>query len=202
MDDTLIVFSGTISHLQVIPSESNQFLNQENRRLGALATLGLAAIGESGSAATSLQHASGEDIKLELFRCEIDGKTIYGCFSRVFFADGEEADIVAEPQKDGGFYAYAVRRPIDHKLWLYPHSGQGRKAYRAKNNKMSFMAGILCFLFLLIISFIQFDFGSKAFFIFVFSNFIVSLSISIFMYFYFGNKDGGRQLFQKKHLLL
>ncbi|SFD50495.1 hypothetical protein SAMN02745723_1254, partial [Pragia fontium DSM 5563 = ATCC 49100] len=59
LESSFVVFSGMISNLQVISSESNLFLNQENRRLGALATLGLAAIGESGSAATSLQHASG-----------------------------------------------------------------------------------------------------------------------------------------------
>ncbi|SUB82347.1 Uncharacterised protein [Pragia fontium] len=137
LESSFVVFSGTVSNLQVISSESNLFLNQENRRLGALATLGLAAIGESGSAATSLQHASGGDIKLQLFRCEVDGKMVCGCFSRVFFADGEQVDIVAEPQEDGGFYAYSVRRPIDHRLWLPFYCERGAKAHKRANVSMA-----------------------------------------------------------------
>ncbi|GKX61855.1 hypothetical protein SOASR032_04240 [Pragia fontium] len=133
MDNAFIVFSGTVSNLVVIEHESNVFSDEKNRRLGALGTLGLAAIGESGSAATSLQHASGGDIKLQLFRCEVDGKIVYGCFSRVFFADGEQVDIVAEPQEDGGFYAYSVRRPIDHRLWLPFYCERGTKAHRKSN---------------------------------------------------------------------
>ncbi|VEJ55228.1 putative type VI secretion system effector [Pragia fontium] len=133
MDNAFIVFSGTVSNLVVIEHESNVFSDEKNRRLGALGTLGLAAIGESGSAATSLQHASGGDIKLQLFRCEIAGKTVYGCFSRVFFADGEQVDIVAEPQDDGGFYAYSVRRPIDHRLWLPFYCERGTRACKKAN---------------------------------------------------------------------
>ncbi|GKX61857.1 putative type VI secretion system effector [Pragia fontium] len=133
MDNAFIVFSGTVSNLVVIEHESNVFSDEKNRRLGALATLGLAAIGESGSAATSLQHASGGDIKLQLFRCEIAGKTVYGCFSRIFFADGEQVDIVAEPQEDGGFYAYSVRRPIDHRLWLPFYCERGTHIHRKIN---------------------------------------------------------------------
>ncbi|VEJ55222.1 putative type VI secretion system effector [Pragia fontium] len=137
MDNAFIVFSGTVSNLVVIEHESNVFSDEKNRRLGALATLGLAAIGESGSAATSLQHASAGDIKLQLFRCEIAGKTVYGCFSRIFFADGEQVDIVAEPQEDGGFYAYSVRRPIDHRLWLPFYCERGTKAHRKSNIMMA-----------------------------------------------------------------
>ncbi|GKX61853.1 putative type VI secretion system effector [Pragia fontium] len=155
MDNAFIVFSGTVSNLVVIEHESNVFSDEKNRRLGALGTLGLAAIGESGSAATSLQHASGGDIKLQLFRCEIAGKTVYGCFSRVFFADGEQVDIVAELQEDGSFYAYSIRRPIDHRLWLPFYCERGSKAHKKANisiaTKISLGAIILISIFFIII---------------------------------------------------
>ncbi|SUB82349.1 Uncharacterised protein [Pragia fontium] len=176
MDNAFIVFSGTVSNLVVIEHESNVFSDEKNRRLGALATLGLAAIGESGSAATSLQHTSGGDIKLQLFRCEIAGKTVYGCFSRVFFADGEQVDIVAEPQEDGGFYAYSVRRPIDHRLWLPFYCERGTKAHRKSNIIMAtwFPSIILFIVFLMMVYEISFGHHSMDFILKLIGIFLVS----------------------------
>ncbi|WP_136655920.1 putative type VI secretion system effector [Pragia fontium] len=186
LESSFVVFSGMISNLQVISSESNLFLNQENRRLGALATLGLAAIGESGSAATSLQHASGGDIKLQLFRCEVDGKIVYGCFSRVFFADGEQVDIVAEPQEDGGFYAYSVRRPIDHRLWLPFYCERGTKAHKKSNMIMaSWLPAITIFIgfFMIIYKLISADRSMDIIFKVVGIFFVVSIIWFLFLFF-------------------
>lgn len=159
MENALVVFSGKVSNLRKITGESNFFANQENRRLGMLATLGLAVMGESGLAAASLHNVSNGESQVELFCCEVAGKTVYGCFSRVFFEDGDNIDVVAEAQDDGGFYAYSVRRPLDHRLWLPFHCERGSVAHRrsvlSTSSKFTLLITSPSFLFFIAILFVE-----------------------------------------------
>ena len=41
-------------------------------------------------------------------------------FCRVFFRNGDQVEVVVEPCDEDGCLAYALRRPIDHRFWLYP----------------------------------------------------------------------------------
>ena len=35
---------------------------------------------------------------------------------------------MVEPYEEDSYFAYALRRPIDHRLWLYPWAMKGSKA--------------------------------------------------------------------------
>ncbi|WWL68376.1 putative type VI secretion system effector [Burkholderia pseudomallei] len=56
---------------------------------------------------------------------EIDGKKITGWLMWFPFQDGDEVEVVAEPLRDGTYRTFAVLRPSDRTISLYPHCSRG-----------------------------------------------------------------------------
>ncbi|OTQ27099.1 hypothetical protein B6D19_13395, partial [Gilliamella apicola] len=65
---------------------------------------------------------------VQYFTCKIGNLEVRGIFCRVFFRNGDQVEVVVEPCEEDGYLAYALRRPIDHRLWLYPRAMKGSKA--------------------------------------------------------------------------
>lgn len=79
--------------------------------------------------------------------------TVQGIFCRAFFRNGDKVEVVVEPLEDGSYYAYALHRPIDHRLWLYPWAMKGTKANNDKNyskNQLILLVFLGCFFMLII----------------------------------------------------
>ena len=195
-----VVFSGIISELQIVNDEKDFILNPALRNSGKLATVGLAITDVAGAAATALQSSTGSEASVQFFRCKIGKEIVTGCFSVVFFNDSDYVDVVAEKQRDGTYYAYAVRRPIDHRLWLPFNCERGSKAYRKARVSISkWLSLICCSLPLSILSLFVIDYEDN-YDLMIFPLYIIIISIFMFFLFYhlYGNNYFlNSQLFEK-----
>jgi hypothetical protein len=140
------IITGKITELEVINTDLSHF---GNGSFASLPLLGQLALGNSVEAASQVGMASDQQEaadylnSVQYFRCKLGDLTVHGIFCRAFFRNGDKVEVVVEPLDDGSYYAYALRRPIDHRLWLYPWAMKGTKA----NNRAAFKeAGTLMIL--------------------------------------------------------
>jgi hypothetical protein len=129
--DYFQIITGKITELEVIDTDLSHF---GDGSFASLPLLGQLALGNSAEAASQVGMASGQQEaadylnSVQYFRCKLGELTIHGIFCRAFFRNGDKVEVVVEPLDDGSYYAYALRRPIDHRLWLYPWAMKGTKA--------------------------------------------------------------------------
>jgi hypothetical protein len=125
------IITGKITELEVIDTNLSHF---GNGSFASLPLLGQLALGNSAEAASQVGMASSQQEaadylnSVQYFRCKLGEFTVHGIFCRAFFRNGDKVEVVVEPLEDGSYYAYALRRPIDHRLWLYPWAMKGTKA--------------------------------------------------------------------------
>ncbi|QYN47559.1 putative type VI secretion system effector [Gilliamella sp. ESL0405] len=129
------IIIGKITELEVIDTNLNLF---GKGTLANLPILGQLAFGNTTEATSQIGMATGQEEavdylnSVQYFRCKIGHLTVQGIFCRAFFRNGDQVEVVVEPLEDGSYYAYALRRPIDHRLWLYPWAMKGTKASSKK----------------------------------------------------------------------
>jgi hypothetical protein len=129
--DYFQIITGKITELEVIDTNLSHF---SNGSFASLPLLGQLALGNTTEAASQVGMASGQQEaadylnSVQYFRCKLGEFTVHGIFCRAFFRNGDKVEVVVEPLDDGSYYAYALRRPIDHRLWLYPWAMKGTKA--------------------------------------------------------------------------
>ena len=128
------IITGKIAELEVIDTDLSLF---GKGSFASLPILGQLALGNTTQAASQVGMATDQEETVnylnsaQYFRCKLGNLTVQGIFCRAFFRNGDQVEVVVEPLEDGSYYAYALRRPIDHRLWLYPWAMKGTKA----NNK-------------------------------------------------------------------
>ena len=131
------IITGKIAELEVIDTDLSLF---GKSNFASLPILGQLALGNTTEAASQLGMATDQEEavnylnSVQYFRCKLGNLTVQGIFCRAFFRNGDQVEVVVEPLEDGSYYAYALRRPIDHRLWLYPWAMKGTKA----NNKEAY----------------------------------------------------------------
>ncbi|WP_176702910.1 hypothetical protein, partial [Gilliamella apicola] len=64
--------------------------------------------------------------------------------------NGDQVEVVVEPCDEDGYFAYALRRPIDHRLWLYPWAMKGSKANSRAALKSTGIFTLLVYLCILV----------------------------------------------------
>ena len=134
MNNDYQIITGKIAELEVIDTDLSLF---GKGTFASLPILGQLALGNTTEAASQVGMATDQEEAVnylnsaQYFRCKLGNLTVQGIFCRAFFRNGDQVEVVVEPLEDGSYYAYAVRRPIDHRLWLYPWAMKGTKA----NNK-------------------------------------------------------------------
>lgn len=64
----------------------------------------------------------------QYFRFKLGNNIIEGVCCRVAFAEGDYVEVVVDQIAGGTYFAYALRRPIDHLLWLHPYATEGTEA--------------------------------------------------------------------------
>ncbi|OTQ41014.1 hypothetical protein B6D20_09585 [Gilliamella apicola] len=131
MSDYFQIIKGKISDLKVIDTSLAVF---GSGALNGLPAISHALMGDNLAAAsqvaTSNHYEDESDFlnSVQYFTCKIGNLEVRGIFCRVFFRNGDQVEVVVEPCEEDGYLAYALRRPIDHRLWLYPRAMKGSKA--------------------------------------------------------------------------
>lgn len=148
MNNYFQIITGKITELEVIDTHLSLF---GGGSFASLPLLGQLALGNTTEAGSQVGMASDEQEtadylnSVQYFRCKLGELTVHGIFCRAFFRNGDKVEVVVEPLEDGSYYAYALRRPIDHRLWLYPWAMKGTKASNKASLKFagSISLGIL-----------------------------------------------------------
>ena len=131
MSDYFQIIKGKISDLKVIDTSLAVF---GTGALNGLPAISHAVMGDNLAAAsqvaTSNRYEDESDFlnSVQYFTCKIGNLEVRGIFCRAFFRNGDLVEVVVEPCEEDGYLAYALRRPIDHRLWLYPWAMKGSKA--------------------------------------------------------------------------
>ena len=147
------IITGIVSELEIFDTEQ-QFL--KTRKLAGLPALGLFFLGDVVAATSQLNTTDSNEEAAEFlnsvqyFRCKMGSNIIEGIFCRVFFNNGDQVEVVVEPRSDGSYFAYALRRLIDHRLWLHPWATKGTKAGNKSALKFAVLLMSVIFVFTII----------------------------------------------------
>lgn len=120
---------GSITDLVVSSGEQEFVQTGADKAIGTGVAATLALSGLAGAATGAMLSVSGSADAVQFFTCTVGGHRIAGRFSKVWFENGDIVEVVGEPQRDGSFAVYAVRRAGDSTLWMYPHCSRGRRAH-------------------------------------------------------------------------
>lgn len=142
MTPNLIRLNGKLSDLYIEEGEADFVSSSNTQAVASSAAMGLALAGMAGTATNTLFAASGRADKVQYFTATLDGKRIAGRFSNIWFQNGDELEVAAQPQSDGTYAAYAIRRPSDKTLWMFPHCSRGSKAHWKFARKMSVILSV------------------------------------------------------------
>jgi hypothetical protein len=127
VSESLTVISGVVTELVVRAGEEEFIRSAGEQVVGVGAAAGLAAAGLAGSAAgSSLAAASGGD-SVEFFSCNVNGRFVRGCFSKVTFRANEEITLVVSEKHQS--LVWAAQRTKDHTMWMAPHCSRGKRAH-------------------------------------------------------------------------
>ena len=124
----LEVLRGRISHYQAERHFADfVFTDQDRKGMGVLAVAaGLAGL--SGQAVGMASAAGSTKEEADYLQFEIDGKPVKGWVWRSPFQEGDRVEVVAEWQADH-YELYAIARPADNTIALYPHCSRGSKSH-------------------------------------------------------------------------
>ena len=154
MSEYFQIIKGKISDLKVIDTSLAVF---GSGALNGLPAIGHAVMGDNLAAAsqvaTSNRYEDESDFlnSVQYFTCKIGNLEVRGIFCRAFFRNGDQVEVVVEPCDEDGYLAYALRRPIDHRLWLYPWAMKGSKANSRAALKNTGIFTLLVYLFDLVL---------------------------------------------------
>jgi hypothetical protein len=124
-NEALVKLSGKIHRYQCSRrSASFVLIERDERKLGIVA-VAAAAVGLGGQAASLATSASDVEEAADYVQFEIDKKLVRGWVWRSPFRDGDVVDVAAEWQGDH-YEAYAIARPSDKTIALYPHCSRSR----------------------------------------------------------------------------
>ena len=154
MSEYFQIIKGKISDLKVIDTSLAVF---GSGALNGLPAISQALMGDNLAAAsqvaTSNRYEDESDFlnSVQYFTCKIGNLEVRGIFCRAFFRNGDQVEVVVEPCEEDGYLAYALRRPIDHRLWLYPWAMKGSKANSRAALKNTGIFTLLVYLFDLVL---------------------------------------------------
>jgi hypothetical protein len=119
---------GTLTELSINDAEVNLVSDVQSTSAGGIA-VGLATAGLAGAATNALLAEAGARDNVQTFSATVAGERIVGCVSKVSFRDGDEVECAIDRQPDGTLVAYAIRRPTDRTVWMFPHCSRGRRKH-------------------------------------------------------------------------
>ncbi len=124
----LVLLQGRVSQYRSVRQRANFVYSNEGRlALGGVA-LAAAAAGLGGQAVAGAMHAADMEEEADQLRFWVDGQPVQAWVWRAPFAEGDEVQVVASWTGDH-YEGYAIARPADRTVALYPHLSRGRVAH-------------------------------------------------------------------------
>lgn len=121
---TIERLSGTLQNFKCTRGHASFVLTDDDRNAMGIIAIAAGLSGLSGQAISTAANASDTDEEADYLEFELNGKPVKGWVWRSPFKEGETVDVVAEWQKDH-YELFAVARPADRTIALYPHCSRG-----------------------------------------------------------------------------
>lgn len=99
------------------------FTDDDREGLGVIA-IAAGLVGLSGQAISTASAAASAEEEADFLEFEIDGKPVKGWVWRSPVKEGDEVEVVAE-WRNNHYELYAIARPMDKIVALYPHCSRG-----------------------------------------------------------------------------
>ncbi|MDA5589937.1 hypothetical protein PL318_10925 [Burkholderia pseudomallei] len=142
--DKVVVLRGRLKNFKKERSTGDFLLSDTERSAVGLTAVASALVGSGG--AIGLASLGGTKEEADKVQFELDGKFFTGWLMWSPFQDEEEVEVVAEPSKDGTYRVFAILRPSDRTIALYPHCSRGKRVH-FRNSFKWFLRGGLCDIF-------------------------------------------------------
>ena len=139
--------SGDVANLHVTQDEQDFFQAQATQAVGGAAAIGLAVEGLAGAATSAAISSGSMSERMDFFTCTIGSQNVWGRFGTTSFKDGDHVEAVGQDTPNG-FEAYAITRPADRTIWMYPHCSRGSKAHLVYSILVTMGIGFLVPLFI------------------------------------------------------
>jgi hypothetical protein len=131
-----IVLRGRLQNYRSERSTGDFLLSDIDRQSSGLAAVASALAGSGG--AVGLASMAGTQEVMNKVQFEVDGKHVSGWLSWSIFKGGDDVEVVAEPLNNGTYRVFAILRPADRLVALYPHCSRGRWAHYKASTKWFF----------------------------------------------------------------
>ena len=144
----LELLRGTITNYKCTRDYANfVFDDSDKTKFGAVA-IAAGLVGLSGQAISTASAAASMEEAADYLEFEINGKPVEGWVWCSPFQEGEAVEVVGEWKGDH-FEAYAVARPEDRIVALYPHCSKGAKKHVKTAVKWWFWGNSISIMFML-----------------------------------------------------
>ncbi|WP_076981678.1 putative type VI secretion system effector [Burkholderia pseudomallei] len=145
MDNSrVVVLRGTVSNFSKERATGDFLLSDADRSTAGLTAVAAALAGSGG--AIGLASLAGTKEEADKVAFELDGKKVTGWLMWSPFKNGDEVEVAAELMRDGTYRAFAVLKPNDRTIALYPHCSRGRIAHYKNSIKWLMIAFSFVFL--------------------------------------------------------
>lgn len=145
--------TGTIENLKCQRQEAHFVFTESSRNVMGVTALAAGIAGLSGQAIAMAQNAESLKEEADYLEFTLDGKLIKGWVWANPFRNGNEVEIAAEWLVDH-FEAYAIARPSDRIIALYPHCSRGKTTHIKNAAKWWFFGTTISMIFCLGIFFL------------------------------------------------
>jgi hypothetical protein len=127
-DNGLVKLSGKICEYRCAAGNASFVLSANDRQKLGLIAVAAAAVGLSGQAAAITTSASDVEEAADYVQFLLDAQRVEGWVWRSPFRDGDVVEIAAAWQGDR-YEAYAIARPEDKTIALYPHCSRSMRPH-------------------------------------------------------------------------
>ena len=122
------VLRGRIENYRVRTVTDDFFFSESERDAMGATGLFASAVGLVGVGVGLVGQSTDTCQEADLAEFEINGEPVQAFLWLSPFKEGDEVEVVSE-RIDGTWKAFAVVRPLDRIIALYPHCSRGRKAH-------------------------------------------------------------------------
>ncbi|UXY16955.1 hypothetical protein N8I74_08085 [Chitiniphilus purpureus] len=144
---------GKISNLRKKRESASFFFTDSDKTTMGVIAVAAAAIGAGSQAIAVASATTSVEEEADYLEFELDGCDIRGWVWRSPFGEGDEVEAAVEKQ-GGHFIAYAITRPSDRTIALYPHCSRGKLAHVKNAAKWWFLGVSILLLVGLIMMFL------------------------------------------------
>ncbi|HSC80424.1 MAG TPA: putative type VI secretion system effector [Chitinolyticbacter sp.] len=131
---------GTISNLRTSRQSASFFFSDSDQSAMGVIAIAAAAAGLGSQAIAVASASTSVEEHADYLEFELDGDEVSGWVWRSPFSEGDEVEAVVERER-GQNVAYAIARPSDRTIALYPHCSRGKSAHIKNAVKWWFFGG-------------------------------------------------------------